>query len=265
MKRIVNLALALLIAQIVSSQVPFKVITVNGEIVATKANVTLENGIEIYSDDNFDFRKPNSRAAMINAERGRVVLTEQNATDAFSKAAFAPAISSISSRAASATSMFDLKAMFSDKLLIIESLDLKVTPDEFPMKDQNFFFIRYKLEEETINKRLQFRSDTLIIDRKELFTIDGEYKENVDVKEMSIYYYRKNDGKTESILINSFEPVFVSVNHIKPEIDIIIQEFQGKPFVTILSEVFDYLNSFYGKVDRNYLESWLKKHYNIEG
>ena len=143
MKKLTLISLLLLFAASLYSQIPYKVITVNGEIVATKANITLQNGVEINSDDNFDFRKPNSRAAMINSERGRVVLTEQNATDAFAKAAFAPAISSISSRGGSASSVADLKSIFEEKVLIIDKMELKVGTDIFPMMDEKFFFIRY--------------------------------------------------------------------------------------------------------------------------
>lgn len=253
----------MLFAGYLHSQVPFKVITVNGEIVATKANVTLQNGVEIYSDDNFDFRKPNSRAAMINSERGRIVLTEQNAGDAFSKAAFAPAISSISARSGSVSNLADLKTTFEDKVLIIDKLELKVGADVFPMEDQKFFFIRYIYNDETINKRLAFKGDTLIIERAELFSIDGKVIENPNVTQLSLYYYRKGNDQPESLLINTFEPVFVQREHIKPEIDIIINEFKGKPFDVILSEVYDYLTSFYGKTDKDYLEKWLKKEYKI--
>lgn len=265
MKKILLFSAFLLVFFAVKSQVPFKVITVNGEIVATKANVTLQNGLEVSSDDNFDFRKPNSRAAMINSERGRIVLTEQNAAEAFSKAAFAPAISSISARSGSATTVADLQNIFADKVLILEKMEIKVGADIFPMMDQNFFFIRYQLNDETINKKLPFRGDTVIIDKAELFTIDGKSVEMPGVKEFSIYYYSKKEDKAESLLINTFEPVFVTSEQIKPEIDIIVDELYGKSFDTVLAEVYDYVNSFYGKIDKDYLSAWLKKHYKING
>jgi len=263
MKKLTLISLLLLFAASLYSQIPYKVITVNGEIVATKANITLQNGVEINSDDNFDFRKPNSRAAMINSERGRVVLTEQNATDAFAKAAFAPAISSISSRGGSASSVADLKSIFEEKVLIIDKMELKVGTDIFPMMDEKFFFIRYTYNNETINKKLSFRADTLIIDKNEVFTIDGKLVESPEVKEFNIYYYSKNNDNAESLLINTFEPIFVNTNQLKPEVDIIINELNGKPFDTILAEVYDYLNSFYGKIDKDCLSTWLKKEYKI--
>ena len=261
MKRLVLLLTMPLYVFVVSAQVPFKVITVNGEIIATKANVTLQNGIEVSSDDNFDFRKPNSRAAMINSERGRIVLTEQNASDAFSKAAFAPPISSISSRSATLSNIADLKNTFDDKVLIIESMKLKVGADEFPMEDNKFFYIRYTYNDETVNKKLTFVNDTLIIDKDELFSVDGKAIDNSGVNQVSLYYYRKGEQKPESILINTFEPVFVNSQQLKPEIDIIYKELKGKSSEMLLSEIYDYLNMFYGKIDKEDLKVWLKKEY----
>ena len=264
MKKILLLSTLLLVIFTVRSQVPFKVITVNGEIIATKANVTLENGVEIYSDDNFDFRKPNSRAAMINSERGRIVLTEQNAADAFAKAAFAPAIGSISSRSGSVSSVADLKNIFKNKVLIIEKMDLKIGADVFPLDENNFFFIRYKIKDEEINKKLSFVNDTIIIDKNEVFTVDGKSIVCEDTKDFNLYYYTKDEEKTESLLIGTFEPIFLTSKQLKPEIDIIFEEFKDKPFDAILAEVYDYLNSFYGKIDKGCVETWLKQEYKID-
>jgi len=161
------------------------------------------------------------------------------------------------------SSVADLKSIFEDKVLIIEKLYLKIGTDIFPLGDQNFFFIRYTYNDETINKKLSFVGDTLIIDKKEVFTIDGKMIECEENKEFSLYYYSKDEEKTESLLIGSFEPVFVGNEQLKPEIDIIFEEFKDKPFDVILAEVYDYLNSFYGKIDKGYLEAWLKKEYKI--
>ena len=263
MKRFILVPIIMAFSLALFSQVPFKVITVNGEIIATKANVTLENGVEVNSDDNFDFRRPNSRAAMINSERGRIVLTEQNAADAFSRAAFAPAMSSVSSRSGAVSSLSELQSVFTNKMLIIDEIDLQVGAELFPMEDQKFFFIRYSYNNETINKRLPFKGDVLTIDKDELFVVDGKPIPGPDSKEVTLYYHKKTDDTPESILITSFEPIFVSSESLKPEVKIIIDEFQGEPTEKVLAEVYDYLSSFYGNVDRTHLECWLKKEFKL--
>lgn len=245
------------------AQLPFKVITVNGEIVATKANVTLENGIEVNSDDNFDFRKPNSRAAMINSERGRVILTEQNAADAFSRAAFAPSMSSVSSRSGAVSSIVELQNIFTSKMVIIDKIDLQVGADYFPMEEQKFFFIRFTYNNETINKRLPFKGDVLSIEKSELYVVDGNPIPAPDTKELALYYHRRTDDKPESILISTFEPIFLNGESIKAEVKIIVDEFEGQPSDKVLAEVYDYLSSFYGSIDRAHLEQWLKKEFKL--
>ncbi len=263
MKRLVLLPILLAFTVASFTQLPYKVITVNGEIVATKANVTLENGIEVNSDDNFDFRKPNSRAAMINSERGRVILTEQNAADAFSRAAFAPAMSSVSSRSGAVSSIVELQNIFANKMVIINKLDLQVGADYFPMEEQKFFFIRFTYNSETINKRLPFKGDVMTIDQAELYVVDGKPIPAPDTKEVSLYYHKKTDDQPESVLICTFEPVFMNGEILKAEVKVIVDEFEGQPSDKVLAEVYDYLTSFYGNVDRTHLEQWLKKEFKL--
>lgn len=245
-----------------NAQLPFKVITVNGEIIATKANVTLQNGVEVYSDDNFDFVKPNSRAAMINSEKGRIVLTQQNAADAFSKAAFAPAISAVSSRSGSMASQSDLKNFFGDKLLVIDKLDVEIGADLYPMNDDAFFFVRYSYNGETINKRLPFTANVLTIKKDDIFAVDGTPIE-IPEGELNLYYYKKGTETPESVLVSSFSAIFVNSTQIKPEVELIISEFKGKPQDFIVGQVYDYLTSFYGSIDKKNLEGWMKAEFGI--
>jgi len=265
MKRFITIILGILLANIAIAQIPYKVITVNGEIMATKAKLTLQNGIEVKSDDNFNFLKPNSRAALINSEYGRVVLTETNAAQAFAKAAFAPAISTVSSRAASMTTLADLKGFFSGNMLIIDKLEQKIDASLFPMNDQKHFFVRYNYNNETINKKLQFNGDRVIINPDEIFAIDGKPIANPEqISEITLFYY-DNSGKTpESILINSFRPVFVKTSDIKGEIKTIVDEFKSKNYEMIISEVYDYLNNFYGYMEKEEMEKWLNSNFELK-
>jgi hypothetical protein len=264
MKRSLIVLGLLAFTMVTFAQLPFKVITVNGEIIAVKAKVTLENGVEVNSDDNFEFRRPNSRAAMINSERGRIVLTEQNVADAFSRAAFAPAMSSVSARSGPVASLSDLQNVFSDKILIIDRVELQIGADYFPMDEQRFFFIRYKHKNEVVNKRLNYKGDLLFIDMNEVLQVDGKPIKEDDASDFALYYHKRSDSSPESVLISSFSPVFLRTNQVKPEIAVIVNEFRGADGEIILAEVYDYLSSFYGKVDKPNLERWLKKEFNLK-
>ncbi len=265
MKKFTAILLGIIVAQLVAAQIPYKVITVNGEIMATKAKLTLQNGVEVKSDDNFDFVKPNSRAALINSEYGRVVLTETNAAQAFAKAAFAPAISTVSSRAASMTTLADLKGFFSGNMLIIDKLEQKVDVSTFPMNEQQHFFVRYTYNNETINKKLLFNGDKVIINPDEIFAIDGKPISNPEqISEITLFYYNNSNNAPESILINSFRPVFVKTADIKGEVKTIVDEFKSKNYETIISEVYDYLNNFYGYMEKEEMEKWLSNNFELK-
>ncbi|MCB8963727.1 MAG: hypothetical protein H6536_01630 [Bacteroidales bacterium] len=265
MKKFTAVILGIIVAQMVAAQIPYKVITVNGEIMAKKAKLTLQNGVEVKSDDNFDFVKPNSRAALINSEYGRVVLTETNAAQAFAKAAFAPAISTVSSRAASMTTLTDLKGFFSGSMLIIDKLEQKIDASSFPMNHQKHFFVRYSYNNETINKKLQFNGDRLIINPDEILVVDGKPIPNPEqISEITLFYYDSSNKTPESILINSFRPVFVKTADIKGEVKTIVDEFKSKNYETVLSEVYDYLNNFYGYTEKEELEKWLNSNFDFK-
>jgi len=264
MKKIFALIASIIIISSVSAQSAFKVISVNGEILAKKANVKLQNGLEVKSDDNFSFIVPNSRAALINPDLGRVILTEQNATNAFAKAAFAPAISTVKTRGSIdgiITTKMQLSTFFSETILIIDRLDMRISDIVFPMNDKGYFFIRYMYKGEEINKKLSFKSDTLIIDKKDLFTIDGNPIPNPDVNEMKLYYYEIVGDNAKASFINSFNIVFISNEQLKNEVDVIVGSLKGKPYDKVLSEVSDYINSYYGSMEPSYIESWLNKEF----
>jgi len=264
MKKIFALCISVMIFTTVFAQSPFKVISVNGEILAKKANQKLQNGLEVKSDDNFSFIVPNSRAALINPDLGRVILTEQNVTNAFAKAAFAPAISTVKTRGSVdgiITTKMQLSSFFSENILIIDRLEIRISDMVYPMSEKGYFFIRYNYKGEEINKRLSFNSDTLVIDKKELYTIDGTPIPNPDVEEMKLYYYEIVGDNAKAAFISSFNILFISNEQLKGEVDVIVSSLKGKPYDKILAEVSDHINSFYGTMEPSYIDSWLSKEF----
>lgn len=258
-----NLAILIIFCAFVfnaSAQRPFKVISVNGEILAKKANLTLQSGLEIKSDDNFSFIKPNSRAALINPDLGRVILTEQNSSSAFSKAAFAPAMSSVSTRGTSSNVLYNklnVSTYFSEKLLVIDKLEIKISDKVFPMNNNAYFFIRYMYNGDEINKKLSFKNDTLIIDKKELYAIDGKPIPNPEIDEMKLYYYEITGDNSKATFLSSFNLVFIPNDQLKSEVQLILDACAKQTYEKKFSEVYDFLTSFYGAIDQTYVESWL--------
>lgn len=235
----------------------YKVIKVNGQIVLSKTGKNLTTG-DIFSPDNkLKFVTPQSRAAVISKVKGRFVLKPNNS----SGTNLLPAMNNIASRSGAILNLIDLKNHFNNNYLIIDEVKVQIGGDAFPMNDNNFFYLQYMYDGETIRKKLDSEGDHLVIDKSELFKVDGQ---PIPVKystEMTLYY-RKSAEKT-SVKINTFTPVFPDEEELKAEIQVIMDEYSDKEVKTKKEEITAYLNEFYGKPNKENLDEFMKKHFSI--
>ncbi len=259
MKKIIVLLLVFVFTNI-HSQEKFKVIRVNGTIVNEANNENLVTGSVIKDNDKLLFRNLNSRAAVISS-KGRYILAAKNTTNAYAKSFLTPAMSNMSSRSGAITSQIDLENHFSGNYLIFKISKVKVNKENYPMDDNHFFFIKYEYKGDDVNKRLKFNDDTLIIDRNDLMTIDGQPIPNPDVKNMKIFYFDKI--KKSSTEIGAFNPVFVNESELKNEISILLEGLSNKTKQQKIDEVISYINDFYGKPDKENLTKWLETNFKL--
>lgn len=242
----------------INAQDNYKVIKVNGTIVVQKTNAALQMGTVFGEDDELQFKTTNARAAVINPNKGRFVLMPSNNDVAYAKANLTPAMSNISSRAGAMISRIDIENHFSGKYAILDKVEVKINPSLFPMTDSKFFFIRYDYKGETINKKLPFVADTLIIDKKELLTIDGQPIPNPNITKMEILYMETDDNNKRT-LISEFDPIFLDGDELIGEVKIILDEIADKTREEKLDEVIAYITEFYGKPNKENIEQWLDK------
>ena len=244
-----------------NAQNDYKVIRINGTIVIQKSSTALIHGSVFNENDELEFKTTNARAAVINPGKGRFILMPNNNNIAYAKANLTPSMSNISSRAGGIINKLDLTNYFSGNCVIIDKIELKINSKEYPMDENNFFFIRYNYKEESIPKKLSFRNDTLIIDKSELFTVDGWPIPNPNVYEMEILY-RQEEQKT-NVLINTFNPVFPENDELKREIEIILEAVETLTKAEKFNEVLSYINDMYGKPNNDNIEKWLDDNFKL--
>ena len=134
--------------------------------------------------------------------------------------------------------MLDLQKHFDGDYLIIDQMELEIGQQNFPMDADHFFYLSYEHNEETIRKKLEYKEgNKLVIDKGELFKIDGE-SIPVENKTMTLYY-RKG---SESEKINTFHPVFPDLDELKDEVQIIMDEFSDKSNEEKVKEITAYLS-----------------------
>jgi hypothetical protein len=171
-----------------------------------------------------------------------------------------PSMYNISTRGGSLTSLSDLQNHFSGKYVVLDRQAIQMDKMNFPMDRDNFFFLRYIYNGEDINKKLEYSGDSLIFDKKNLFTVDGNPIPGPDNTSIKLYY-RKG---SQSILLNDFDLIFPDMKQLTSEIKVILDEIKNKTTKEKTEEVSSYINEFYGKIYRENLVSWLSNYFGLK-
>jgi len=258
--KILALSIVLLSALSLFSQESFKVIKISGTITNENSKSNLQRGSVFNDNDKLMFGSSTSRAAVINSS-GRYILASNNKNDMYAKSFLAPAMSNMSSRSGAIVNIVDLKNHFSGNYLIFKTSKIKISKDNFPMNEDNFFFIKYEYKGEPINKQLEFYSDTLIIDQKELMTVDGMPIPNPEIKKMELFYYKKAENNVVSI--GAFSPIFLNDDEFKSEVEIILDSVTKETKEEKINEVLSYVNDFYGKPNKENLIDWIEANFQL--
>lgn len=233
----------------------YKVIKVDGKIIFENTREDMKKGDIFLSGMALSFETQQSRAAVISSIKGRFVLSASQK----GQTKILPAANNISSRAGALINMIDLKNHFSGNYLVLGRSDLQLGQEAFPMNDESFFYLTYNHNDEQIRKKLSNNGDRLVIDKEEIFKIDGK-SIPVEEKQMTLYY--RADGK--STKVNTFTPVFPNLDDLKEEVQIILSEYEDKKNSDKIKEVTSYLNEFYGNPQKEDLAIWMKEEFSIQ-
>lgn len=244
-----------------NGQSNYKVIKVNGTIVLRDKGVSLETGTVFSDKEDLLFRSEDATASVINSQKGRLILSSKNHDLTASNSNFLPPMYNISSRAGgNLSNSVDMENHFSGKYVVLDRQKLVIDDSAYPMDNNNFFFLRYLFKGEDINKKLDFSGDTLIIDKKNLYTVDGAPIPSPDKTSINLYYRK---GK-ESILINKFDLIFPDTDQLKKEVKVILDETENKSANQKIDEVESYIFQEYGKIYRPHLKSWVEITYGLK-
>jgi hypothetical protein len=242
------------------SQDNFKVIKVNGTILLKTKGISLETGTVFSEKEDLLFRSEDATAAVINSQRGRMILTNKNHDLSAASSNYLPSMYNISSRGGSLVNLMDLQNFFSGKYVVLGRQTIELDKSNFPMDKDHFFFLRYIYKGEEINKKLEYSGDSLVIDKRSLYTVDGNPIPSPDNTAIRLFYHKGS----ESVLISEFDLIFPDINQLKKEIQIILDETKGKSTGEKVGEVNSYLNEFYGKVYKENLISWLTGNFGLK-
>jgi hypothetical protein len=260
MKRVILIAVLVAFGIVSQSQENFTVIKVNGTIMLRSRGVQLQTGTVFSGNEELLFRSEDATAAVINPEKGRLILTSRNHDLGTAKPNFQPSMYSVSTRAALPKMVATPEERFSGRIVLLDKIMIRMDRSYYPMDAGNFFFLRYIYNGETINKKLSYSGDTVIIDRKALLTVDGQPIAGPDNSRMEMYYMRA----TEAALFGNFEMILPDTEQLTREVGVIIEQFRQKNYREKVAEINAYIGDFYGKADDSDLKAWLKAVYGLK-
>ncbi|MGD0341939.1 MAG: hypothetical protein ABSA76_09565 [Bacteroidales bacterium] len=237
----------------------FKVIKVNGTIVLKTKGVSLETGTVFSDKEDLLFRSDDANAAVINPQKGRLIITSKNHNLAAASSNYLPAMYNISTRGAFEKPE-SLQEIFSGRYVILDRQQLVIDAADYPMDKDNFFFFRYVYKGEEINKKLDYSGDTLIIDKKGLYTVDGNPIPSPDNTLIKLFYRKGN----ESIPLSEFNLIFPDTRQLGEEVKVILESLPDSSPSQKVAEVKGYIDDQYGKINQDNLLSWLDKCFNLK-
>jgi hypothetical protein len=243
---------ALLFTSAETAKDEYKVIKVIGDIVYKSSGSHMGTGDVFSTDTQIKFVTDNSRAAVISNLKGRFVLAPPSAKK---KTNLVPAVNSISSRSGAIVNELDFNRHFEGDYLILNRVEIPVSPQNFPQNEKNFFFVSYELEGEKIMKRLSIGEGNIVLDQKEIFTIDEK-----DITPFStlMHLYYRDAGQKENKALASFHAVFPNQDLLRKEVAVILDEYKDATPESQYEQVKGYINEFYGKPFEPNLKMWLE-------
>jgi len=264
MKNIVAFLLMVFCVRTAYSQDYFTVIKVSGNIVIERTGTPLDIGTSFSQDENLLFKVPDSRAAVINPQKGRFIITSQNIAEFKSlKSNYLPSAGKISTRSVGFSSRRDdLRKQIEGNYVILDESRIKVDTDFFPLTDKNYFYITYDFNDKIINRKLAFNEDTILIRKNELLAIDGIVIPDPRIQIMKLVYLEEGQENSSEIIC-SFLPVFPDLAQLKQEIKVILEQMEMSPYEEKLREISAFIKEFYGNLDEPNLKRWLSENFNL--
>lgn len=194
----------------------YQVIHVKGEIAREENGELLKAGEKLSADEKITFKSGDAMAAVLDPEMGRYVLKaeadEKRSGDLIYvlKTAITPVRGGMSTRAGGINNAFDMKVYFAEASYVWAGnwISLRVSKAAFPMDEDNFFFLRYTLEGEQINKKLGYSEDKLLMSKEEVFKVDGQGIDPHKTSEFELFYYKSADEESE--LITEIDFILIS-------------------------------------------------------
>lgn len=223
----------------------YKVIKIQGEIQRVKTGNLLSTGEEFRSDENLNFRTDYSRAAVINPQKGRFILTAR-ASGEGAGAQFLPPSSNMSVRATKMAKPDEVLDYYFGEVLILGNDQLAVDDNIIAQGANAYFELSFTTDGQRFEQKLNVKDGVIMLP----YQLLTEHKPII--VELAYHDAMGATQKTE------FTPIYPSSKDIATEISIIVNGTSGDNNDKV-KEVASFLNDFYGKTTIETVDAWMKQ------
>ena len=157
----------------------------------------------------------------------------------------------------------DAKLFFSTRPFLFLGPDsrLKVPKKLFPMSRALFFYMNYDYKEDNIDKKIDYKGDTVVFVKRNLFKIDGKEVDGKFAENFKFYYY--NQPKNKHTFLGKMTPYFPVDERLKEETDVLVVRLQQRNALpeAIVKELAGFLLQHYGTMISADFGQWVKENY----
>ena len=249
----------------------YTVIGVKGSVTSKKSGKEFQSGDAVSGEDEITFKEAEDMVGLVRDDGKRFVYLNRKERKNY--------------KSSTENALMIGKTRFEWKNFTIKTLEelqqhlseapfifldsvakIKIDQKTFPQNGRQFFYFNFlwknpKGKTERIDKKLQFKKDTLIIRKSNIFKVDNSAVDPKDVSDFKIQYMNAGDP----IMIGEFKVIFPDAEKMKNEIGILVKKQQATGFTpkNIQGEVEAYIRQFYGSIDRINLVNYLKNNFGV--
>ncbi len=262
----------LLIPGFLNSQC-YTVLAVKGEIISEKTGKPIKEMDEICATDKLKFSTQNSKASVFSSEQGTFVIKlgdkkKKDALSAFVGSVLFSGKEKLSTKNIEFDEIDLVNTHFYDnefgkEYFIIRESKIYVDSKDYPMNENNYFYVKYIIDGKEYKSRLKNNKDTLIIN-KDIFTNTDLFINVEKIDTVSLYYF--DNEKNKQIKLRSFCLSFADDNTLKSELTnyiTILKNYNMNNYL-IAQQVVYFLNDMYGNVNWFDVWSYLSENFGIK-
>ena len=163
--------------------------------------------------------------------------------------------------------MDDLRDYFCEApYIFLDSIaKIRINQKTYSQNGAQFFYFHFLWNgpkgQESVDKKLEYKKDTLILRQSTIFKVDKKPILQKDVKDYNLMYYNRG----ELLTVGQFNVVFPDQEKMKAEVKILVEMHNRNktPTPVIQGDVEAYIRQFYGSIDKINLTRWLNSNFGV--